>query len=136
MAALKRLALLLLVVLLPIIGEALSLQLSVRSISSAGGTGLLSVPREYVITSSIALYDGASRESTYFDNVRVTMYASSTLSAGMYEVTVEVNNGGTVYGVTQTVEITTTPTTFIFNLPSRLLQAEGVNVAIYLKRVD
>lgn len=121
--------------MLVLAGDVLCSLISVDGVDALGGSGLISVSRGYVIVQRVGLYYGTSQDSRFFNNIRLTMYVSDSSIAGTYEVTVIVNNGGTIYTVTQTVTLSTTASTYTFNLPT-ITQSEEVGLTVYARRID
>lgn len=131
----KLAALVLFLAVLVLAGDVLCSLISVGGVDALGGSDLISVGRGYVIVQRVGLYYGTSQDSRFFNNIRLTMYVSDSSIAGTYEVTVIVNNGGTIYTVTQTVTLSTTASTYTFNLQI-ITQAEEVGITVYAKRID
>lgn len=120
---------------LALAGDALCSLVSVNRVGALGGSGLISVGRGYIIVQRAGLYYENSQDSRSFNNVRLTMYVSDSSITGTYEVTVVVNNGGTAYTVTQTVTLSTTASTYTFNLPISIIQAVEVSITVYAKKI-
>lgn len=122
--------------MLALVGDVLSPLIPVDGVGSLGGSGIISVRRGYVVIQAAGLYLADSQASRSFNNVRLTMYVSDPSIAGTYEVTVVVDSGGIVYTVTQTVTLSTTASTYMFNLPVTVTQVGEVSITVYAKRVD
>lgn len=135
MRMMKPAALMLFLTMLVLAGDVLSSLISVDRIDALGGSGLINVGREYVIVQGVGLYYGNSQASWLFNNVSLTMYVSDPSIEGTYEVTVVVDNGGTIYTVTQNVRLTTSPLTYTFSLPT-IGQAGEVSITVYARRID
>jgi len=135
MRMMKLAALALFLAMLVLAGDVLSSLVSVDRIDALGGSGLINVGRGYVIVRGVGLYYGGSQASRFFNNVRLTMYVSDPSIAGTYEVTVVVDNGGTIYTVTRNVTLTTSPSIYTFSLPT-IGQAGEVSITVYARRLD
>lgn len=123
-------------VMLVLAGDILSSLIFVDRMEALGGSGLISVGRGYVIVQGAELHPTDSKNSIFFNKVHLTMYVSDPSIADTYEATVVVDNGGAVYKVTQPVTLSTTKSTYTFNLPTTVTQAREVSITVYVRRIS